>query len=160
MTLSLQDLALTLTLSVAALSGGCGSSGSTPATNDPAGGTLATGDSGSAPTFTNVYSDILGPNCASCHTPGGEAPFLDMSTQAMAYTNLVGVKADGPSCGGSGLIRVVAGDPTESLLYEKVSESKPPCGAQMPFGCSGPGCLSSSDQREIEDWINGGALDN
>jgi hypothetical protein len=169
MTLSLQNLALALTLSAAAVSFGCGGSSGSP-TGDPVSGTPATGDSGngsmaasdpgSAPTFANVYTDIVEPFCTSCHAPGGEAPFLDMRTQAAAYMNLVGVKADGPSCGGSSLVRVVAGDAAESLLYEKVSESKPPCGAQMPLGCSGSGCLSLADQREIADWINGGALDN
>jgi hypothetical protein len=166
MTLSLQSLALALTLSTAGL--GCGgSSGS--ATNDPVSSTPATSDSvngstasdpGSAPTFTNVYGEIIGLDCTSCHIPGGEGSFLDMSTQATAYMNLVGVKADGPSCGRSGLVRVVAGDATASLLYEKVSESTPPCGSQMPLGCSGSVCLSFADQREIADWINGGALDN
>jgi hypothetical protein len=166
MALSLQDLALILTLSTAAVSLGCSSSGSVPATSDPASsspatsGTPATSNAGGAPTFTNVYRDILGPICTACHTPGGEAPFLDMSTQTAAYTNLVGVKADGTSCAGSGLTRVVPGDAAESLLYEKVSEATPPCGSQMPLGCSGQSCLSSTHQTEIEDWINGGALNN
>ena len=169
MTLSLQELALALTLSTAALSFGCGGgSGSAtgdsesvaPAAKSSGNGPMAASDPGGAPTFTNVYNDIVEPLCTSCHTPGGEAPFLDMSTQATAYMNLVGVKADGFSCGGSGLVRVVAGDATESLLYEKVSESKPPCGSEMPLGCSGQGCLSPADQKEIADWINGGALDN
>jgi hypothetical protein len=169
MTLSLQSLALALTLSTAGLTFGCGSSSgsatndpvsSTPATSDSVNGSTAASDPGSAPTFTNVYSEIIGLDCTSCHIPGGKGSFLEMSTQATAYMNLVGVKADGPSCGGSGLVRVVAGDATASLLYEKVSESTPPCGSQMPLGCSGSVCLSLADQREIADWINGGALDN
>jgi hypothetical protein len=95
------------------------------------------GDSGSVPTFTQVYTTVLTANgCTTCHagaTPSGE---LDMSSQATAYADLVGVAATTPSgetpaCSGD---RVVAGSASTSLLYLKVSEATPPCGAQMPFG--------------------------
>jgi hypothetical protein len=155
MTLYLQGLALAITFSIAALNFGCGGSSTPP--GEAASSTPVTSEPGSTPTFTNVYSDVLEPKCTSCHFPGGEAAFLDMSSQATAYTNLVGVKADGPSCGMSGLTRVIAGNAARSLLYEKVSESNPPCGSQMPLGCSGSSCLTSTAQREIADWINGAA---
>jgi hypothetical protein len=150
MTISLHGWALALTLSTAALSFGCSSS--TSSSSSP-------GET--APTFTEVYNDVMVPNgCSSHHIATGPDDFLDMSTQANAYKNLVGVKADGPKCGTSGLTRVVAGNASESLMYEKVSEAKPPCGGQMPLGCSASSCLSTSDQQEIQNWINAGAMNN
>jgi hypothetical protein len=141
-------LALALALGAAALGLGCGSSSAAGSSPD------------TAPTFTDVYNDIISPICSTCHTPKGIAPFLDMSSQASAYSNLVGVKADGPACGKSGATRVVASNAKESLMFEKVSEDPPPCGKQMPLGCSGADCLSASLQQEIENWINAGALNN
>ena len=113
------------------------------------------GQTTSPPTFTAVYTQVLVPDtCTSHHAAGQLDSFLDLSTQATAYTNLVGAKASGPECGTSGEIRVVAGKASESLLFQKVSMSKPPCGVQMPFDGTP---ISSAHQALIEDWINGGA---
>jgi hypothetical protein len=111
-------------------------------------------DAGSDVTFTEVYTTVIGPVCSTCHAANGEAPFLVMSSQSAAYTNLVGVKASGPSCGSSGDTRVVAGSAPTSLLYEKVSMTTPPCGGQMPLGGSP---LSAADQGLFAAWINAGA---
>jgi hypothetical protein len=92
-----------------------------------------------------------------CHKPGGIGGFQDFSSQSSAYTALVGVKASGPSCESSGETRVVAGNASQSLLYQKVSEANPPCGSQMPLG--GPP-LSSEQTTSIEEWINAGALND
>jgi hypothetical protein len=124
---------------------GCGSSSPASPGAGPAAGT---------PTFTEVYTTVLGPNCASHHAAGQVDSFLDLGTQASAYSSLVGVKASGPGCGSSGLTRVVPGSASTSLLYEKVSQSTPSCGSQMPFGGTP---LSSGDQGLIASWINAGA---
>jgi hypothetical protein len=80
-----------------------------------------------------------------------------MSSQATAFTNLQ-LSAAGISCGTSGLKRVVPGDAAISLFYEKVASANPPCGAQMPNGCSGAAnCLTAAQVHEIESWINEGA---
>ena len=83
-----------------------------------------------------------------------------MSTQAKAYSNLVSVASTTPSgetptCPAGD--RVDPGNASMSLLYLKVSEANPPCGAQMPKG--GPH-LSTAEQTMIEDWINAGAKNN
>jgi hypothetical protein len=109
---------------------------------------------GGAVTFTEVYDTVLQPTCSSHHAAGQPDSFLDMSTKSAAYASLVGVKASGPACGTSGETRVVAGNASDSLLFQKVSMSKPPCGAQMPFGATP---ISASEQTLIEDWINAGA---
>lgn len=54
------------------------------------------------PTFTNVYTNIIGARCIGCHRPntsGISSGNLDMSTQATAYANLVGVAAAGTARG-------------------------------------------------------------
>jgi hypothetical protein len=152
MTMSLGTCARALPLLAAVLGFGCSSGGGTP-------------------TFTDVYTTVMVPHgCNQHHAPGKmNDSFLDMSTQSAAYKNLVGVVASGPAatalppgCGGSGLIRVVAGDSAKSLMYLKVSESTPPCGAQMPFGCpmGGHTCLDATETATIASWINAGALNN
>jgi hypothetical protein len=131
------------------------SSGSTSAVG---GGAVVDGDAAAAPaTFTEVYTEVLQPICSSCHRPGGEGSFQDFSSQSAAYAALVGVKGSGPSCGSSGETRVVPGRSSESLLFQKVSETSPPCGARMPLG--GP-ALSSAQTTLIEEWINAGALND
>jgi hypothetical protein len=163
MTTLLRALALGLPLSMAALTSACGGSTNSPAGGSDAGGmgdAQAKGETGStgATTFTDVYMNVIVPNgCTACHNPSVGAGSLDMSTQAAAYTNLVGVMAAGPACGGMGLIRVVKGDASMSLIYEKVSEADPPCGSQMPLG-GAP--ISSAEMTMVMDWINAGAKNN
>lgn len=119
-------------------------------------------DTGSTPTFTEVYTTIFASatnGCTTHHSGAMPSGGLDLSTQAKAYTDLVGVKAttpngENPACSGD---LVVKGSAATSLLYEKVSETKPPCGVQMPKGVAP---LTTAEQTMIEDWINGGALND
>jgi hypothetical protein len=146
----------------------------------------ATADSGApaTPTFTHVYTLVMrGDGCtqAQCHGALGEGG-LRLGLQAVAYTNLVGVKAAGPcdrggagdsgsgdsgssgagfpglptpvcGCGLSGKTRVVAGDPDASLLVEKL-KGAPSCGDRMPR----TGDLISVEHRAlVEQWIRLGA---
>jgi len=65
------------------------------------------------PTFTNVYANVIGVRCTGCHRPGGSGVtvgMLDMSTQAAAYTNLVGVTSAGVGAGTSSM-RTRSGPP-------------------------------------------------
>jgi hypothetical protein len=105
-----------------------------------------------APTFTELYDELLFPNCAGgiCH--GGGAGSLDLSTRDAAYGALVSVAAMGPQCGSSGARRVVPGDPDASLMYQKLLPN-PPCGARMP----GVGALTDDDIERIGAWIEDGA---
>jgi hypothetical protein len=121
-----------------------------------------------APTFTQVYTDIIvGRGCIECHAPADSGPVrhntLDMSSQSAAYAHLVNVPTAGPACGKDPLIRVVPGDPSKSVMYEKVSEDNPPCGVRMPYGCNmtppnlGLRCLNAAEQEEVANWITAGA---
>jgi hypothetical protein len=141
---SLRGAALALLVFVAILGFGCSSGSSTSST-----------------TFTEVYTTVLAKNCtnATCHFSGSGSLLgaLDMSSQPAAYMNLVNVKAAGIKCGTSGLTRVVPSDPNSSLMYEKVHDAVPPCGAQMPYGLP---ALVADEQALIFDWINAGAQNN
>ncbi len=84
---------------------------------------------------------------------------LDMSSEDVAYSNLVGVKAAGVSCGISGLTRVVAGSAQTSLLFNKVDSKlpghvNPPCGDPMPDDAT---VLTQAEVDLIAAWINDGA---
>lgn len=110
-------------------------------------------DASSGPvTFSDVYADflVLDPNvgltCVDCHGSGGFGG-LNMSTEALAYANLVGAAAN---CG-SGNTRVIAGDPNGSLLYQKLAGTQT-CGQSMPFGSAYTG-----DLAKVFDWIAQGA---
>jgi hypothetical protein len=143
-----------LSLSLFACSSSSG--GSPNETSNEAGGSQ---EASSAPTFTEVYTQVISVHCAPCHVtgmPGFTGGMLDMSTQAAAYTNLVGVEAAGEACSGMGK-RVNPGDPSTSLIFEKVSMTTPPCGQRMPLNQA---ALDATSIGEIHDWIAAGALNN
>jgi hypothetical protein len=134
-----------------------------------------------APTFTNVYADVIGARCTGCHQPGKSGVttgMLDMSTQAKAYADLVGVPAMGVGAGSSGvtcaslgvaatsdasppLLRVAPGDAADSLIFDKVSSkvlgTNPPCGSPMP---SAGAALTQPQVDLIQAWIAAGAPNN
>ena len=72
-----------------------------------------------APTFTEVYTTVITPRCGPCHlTSATRGGMLDMATQEMAYSELVGVTA---TCGGGVNTIVIPGDASRSLLWRKVA---------------------------------------
>jgi uncharacterized membrane protein len=114
-------------------------------------------DAGKLSFATDVYEPVIRKRCSACHTDapsfGGLAFFPGA---ALAYTNLVGVRAgaaEGNLCRDSGLLRVQPGDPDHSLIYLKLT--KPPCGSQMP-----PAAFAPPTQEQVElvrQWIADGA---
>ncbi|HEX8107368.1 MAG TPA: hypothetical protein VF516_06535 [Kofleriaceae bacterium] len=128
-----------------------------------------------APTFTNVYTTIIGQRCIDCHHPGGvgvRVGMLDMSSQAVAFANLVGVNAQGTGAGTSGntcasvtpaLVRVVPGDPNSSLVFNKVhgklAGTLAPCGSPMPLPAAAA-ALTQAEVDLISAWITAGAPNN
>ena len=121
---------------------------------------MATG----APKFSAVFTEIIsGTGCnggPTCHA-GTVAGNLKMTTAAEAYTALVGVQAmgmnvpaGGTDCKTTGLMRVTAGDPDNSLLFKKIdTATTPPCGSRMPPG----GMLKPEQIAQIRQWIANGA---
>lgn len=125
------------------------------------------GDDGPAPaptatpaptdaTFTTVYNEVfVGAGCAnsSCHGSNLGAGNLSFQTQQRAYEELVGVAAMGDPCESTGLLRVEAGAPENSLLMDKISNTEPVCGDPMPIS-------SMLDEEQIDmirSWIQAGA---
>jgi hypothetical protein len=129
--------------------------------NMPETGAAETGSTmeagGGGVTFTTVYTTILSTHCLPCHATGGGKTNgkLDMSTQANAFKNLVGVAAAGTMCTGKGT-RVMAGNSAMSLLVEKLMPT-PVCGKQMP---SGMAALPAASISQISAWIDSGAANN
>jgi len=124
------------------------------------------------PTFTNVYASVIGARCTGCHRPGGSGVTvgkLDMSTQAAAYANLVGVAAAGTGAGASGvmcaalsppILRVSPNQSAMSLLVDKVASKlemrNPACGSPMPLPTAAAP-LTAAQVDLIRAWIDGGA---
>jgi len=113
---------------------------------------------------TNIYTPIINNICVSCHIPGGISEFMLLNGGASDVVNnkWVNVNADGGAgppqmCQASLLKRVLPGDPANSLVYLKISQTTPPCGVQMPEGLPP---LSAAQQQLFFDWITQGALDN
>ena len=127
------------------------------------------------PTFTNVYTNIIGVRCTGCHRPGGSGVnvgMLDLSTPATAYASLVNVNAAGTGAGTSGvtcaslmppLPRVSPANSAGSLLFMKVNSKRngtlPACGSPMPLPATGAP-LTQAQVDLIAAWIDAGALNN
>jgi len=155
---------VTITLTVSPNAAGCASATQT----------VAVECSTLNPTFTNVYANVIGARCTGCHRPGSggvTVGMLDMSTQAAAYANLVGVPSAGTAPGTSGVTcvslampRVSPSNATGSLLYNKVASKLPPgttpaCGSPMPLpAAAGP--LTQAQVDLIAAWIGAGALND
>jgi hypothetical protein len=110
-----------------------------------------------SPTFTNVYDSVLNKKCTRCHGDT-HSTGLAMGTKAAAHTNLVG-KAAGAggtsACGtAGGETRVVANNPTGSLLIKKIDHVAGVCGSPMPLGDDK---MDAASIKLITDWIAAGA---
>jgi len=121
------------------------------------GSTNGATDASSGPTFHQVYADVISTACLSCHVPGGigvTVGNLDLSTESVAYGNLVNQDAAGSSCARHGSL-VAPNEPGSSIFFLKVSLDDPtPCGAKMPLSAAP---LPQSQADEIEGWIEAGA---
>jgi hypothetical protein len=105
------------------------------------------------PTLSSIHDKIISRSCnsESCH--GGSSPEadLDLSTVESSYNALVGHVADvEPS-----YIRVVEGDPDNSLLYLVLLGTVGSLD-QMPTGYE----LAADEVEAVRQWIEDGAENN
>jgi hypothetical protein len=112
-------------------------------------------------TWSSIYEKAFAQRCATaqCHDAASHVADLDMSSAELAYADLVGQPAaqgEGGVCGSSGLERVAANDPDNSLLVQKLEQTQT-CGSPMPIGTA---FLSEPFIDPIREWITQGALDN
>lgn len=100
------------------------------------------------PTFANVQQ-IFTSSCggSDCHIGNRQS-----GVRLDSYANVT--ESEGVNYGGP---IVVAGEPDNSPIIDKISNSNPEFGAQMPEGRSP---LSSDDINLIRDWITEGAQNN
>ena len=103
--------------------------------------------------FSSEIQPIFDASCTVCHVSGGIADAILHLSAEESFDALVGH----PSVQDASLTRVVAGDSSTSLLFQKVSSDSPPVGARMPLG-GAP--LSDADIALIRDWIDQGAPNN
>jgi polyvinyl alcohol dehydrogenase (cytochrome) len=105
------------------------------------------------PTYSAIYREILEPQgCTADRCHGGLG--LKLDKQGSGYESLrndSGVN----DCADKKL--VVPGKPEESLLYNKVAEEKPVCGARMPLGLAP---LTPEALKQLRTWIENGAENN
>jgi len=90
----------------------------------------------------------------SCHMPssGGQGPATELS--GLDLSSWTALRAGGIN---SGPQIVIAGEPCDSILYQKVSDA-PPFGSRMPL--DGPPFLSADELQLVHDWIAEGAENN
>jgi hypothetical protein len=120
-------------------------------TPTPGGG----GGGGTAPTLTDVQTQIFNQYCTSCHTGNGRTPSGGMSLDATAsYAALVNVGSSGKP----GAIRVIPGDPDNSFLVQKLEGAAGIVGLRMPR--TGPPYLTDAQVLLVRQWIAAGALNN
>ncbi len=99
-----------------------------------------------------IQATIFTPNCASCHSGAGSISGIanmDLTNADAAYATLV----DQPSAQDGNFIRVVPGDPANSLLLQKLQGVATVGGPLMPP----TGMLGAADITAVSDWIAAGA---
>lgn len=151
-------------------SSGSGGTGATAGSKAMAGASgSAAGSSGSASgcgseSFAAIYQSIFMNstyNCTGALCHGRDASMasavgnLSLMSASVAYTQLVKKASDSTTC--SGTTRVVPGDPTSSLLVQKLRAQTAKCGASMPVNADE---ITDDELKRITDWITGGACNN
>jgi hypothetical protein len=112
-----------------------------------------------APTFSSLVSEVFTSTdlagraaCTNCHTNVGRSPAGGLTLlPGAAHAQLVGVN----SITNPGQVRVVPGDPDNSVLIWKLEGRSGMRGARMPF--SGPPYLTEGQILIVRRWIERGA---
>lgn len=121
-----------------------------PVASDPRAAICATVDAGPTVPY-NAIQTIFDENCVVCHTLGADLVLED----GLSWGNLVNHPAPAAeSCGGT---LVVPENPSESYLYQKLTNPSPCSGEQMPRGELAPNPLPACVIAIVEAWISGGA---
>jgi mono/diheme cytochrome c family protein len=102
------------------------------------------------PTLSSIQQQIFG-QCAACHTNVGRSPEAGLTLlPGSSHANLVNVA----STTNPGGIRVIPGNPSDSILIRKLEGAPGTLGERMPL--SGP-FLSAAQIAVIREWIAMGA---
>lgn len=120
-------------------------------------------------TWSSIYDAVILPQCVVCHSPGGVAPFLDLTGEAsdmsdwassahMALVNVPVSPDPGAACFVTQAINVIPGNPDDSLMIQKMRNEQT-CGAEMPIA-GGVQTIPNPVIAVIEQWILDGAPNN
>lgn len=101
------------------------------------------------PTLFDVQRDVFTPRCANAACHSGEQPPLGLD---LSEGNTWSSTVDVDSVAVPGKVRVVPGDPSESLLYLVTQEPVAPV-RRMPVGFP----LEDSERELVRRWIEAGA---
>ena len=140
-----------------ALALGLAGCGIEPDVGKPLAGTCS--DADTDPTMVVSFRSEIRPLLArskagcSCHLPSSSGPGPGIRLGGFDLSSLSSLRAGGFNSG-SGI--VVAAQPCDSVMYQKVYEA-PPFGSRMPLG--GP-YWSDQELALLHDWIAEGAGDN
>jgi mono/diheme cytochrome c family protein len=106
-------------------------------------------------TFGAVLAIFSAEHCATCHTLSSPANngglWFNPADAAGTYAALVDAAAASSACADRRY--VMKGSPELSLLYDKLANPTPACGARMPLG----GELAPAQLETIRAWIALGA---
>ncbi len=104
------------------------------------------------PTFSEIQASVFTPSCATstCHAGGAPTGGLNLEA-ANSYTMLVGVQSGQDAA----FLRVLAGDPDNSYLIQKLEGTASGGGTMPPSGA-----LPQSSIDMIRQWITDGAIDD
>lgn len=134
-----------------------GAAGAAMGAAGTAAGAAGMAAAGGTPTLSMIYDMVYVAHCAVCHgmNPGASNGMLGgIKNKQAFYDTLVGKPATA-GCMGKGNY-ITAGQPSMSVLVEKISMDMPPCGARMPPG----DVLQPEEIKMVTDWITAGAMNN
>jgi len=99
-------------------------------------------------TLSSIRADIFEPRCGftACH--GGSNPVRGLDLVLDPHASLVGVESEE-----EGIVRVVAGDPEASLLFQLINGPVGTASAMPPPS----GGLPAEEIERIRGWIAAGA---
>jgi hypothetical protein len=123
-------------------------------------------DTGPATVHFERVFEILSERCLPCHASAADHPNasakLDLSTESTAYAGLVGALAKGSACNDGSRVLVIANDPDNSLLIQKLENAPELCGGPMPKVGSDSDFtpIDAMQIEEIKVWIRGGAMND
>jgi hypothetical protein len=140
-------------LGIVWLAGCAGNGNGLDANGNPIGsGGTSGGGGGVSADFQSIQDNIFTPICTQCHI-GASAPEGLQLDAAHSYASLVGV----PSEEKPSVMRVKAGDPTNSYIIQKLTGAAGIVGNQMPLNQSP---LPPAQIAAIQQWITNGAMNS
>lgn len=115
------------------------------------------------PTLSSIHAEAFVPGCvfdSGCHNQQDMEGDLDLESVAGLHARLVGALAADENARGRGKVLVVAGDPDNSFLLQKLEgRHASDEGELMPDGADEP-IDSECRIAQIRAWIAAGAPDN